>query len=99
MQKPSSSVAAMLVCSLTSGAAWLCGTQPMPAIRPAPPPVTAPVAPAAAQPPVLAPLPPTPQPAPPKASSNRQPGDVIDLHPDPPTRMLPAHDGHHLRRV
>ena len=79
MQKPSSSVAAMLVCSLTSGAAWLCGTHPIPAIRPAPPPVTAPVAPAAAQPPLVAPLPPTPQPAPAKASANRQPGDVIDL--------------------
>jgi alginate lyase len=81
VQKPSSSVAAMLVCSLTSGAAWLCGTQPIPPIRPAPPPVTTPVAPVAVQPPVVAPLPPTPapQPAASKASNNRQPGDVIDL--------------------
>jgi hypothetical protein len=71
----------MLVCSLTSGAAWLCGTQPIPPIRPAPPPVTTPVAPAAAQPPVVASLPPTPtpQPAASKTSNNRLPGDVIDL--------------------
>jgi hypothetical protein len=81
VQKPSASVATMLVCTLTSGAAWLCGTHPVPAIRPAPPPVTAPVVPAAAQPPAIAPLPPapTPQPAAVTASSNRQPGDVIDL--------------------
>jgi len=78
VQKPSSSVMAMLVCTLTSANAWVCGIQQVPATQPTPPPITAP-APAQQQPVVTVPPAESGQPAASNPGAHQQPGDVIDL--------------------
>jgi hypothetical protein len=71
---------AMLMCTLSSANAWMCGIQEPPAPPPAPPPVTAPAAPI--PPPVLT-LPPRGAgpavPAPSNPAEHDLPGDLIDL--------------------
>jgi hypothetical protein len=79
VQKPSSSVMAMLVCTLTSANAWVCGIQQVPATQPTPAPITAPATPSQQQPVVTLPQVEPAQPAASNPGTHQQPGDVIDL--------------------